>query len=49
MLLTTTDTGGGTVRLTKANAEPRHVAASIQPQTDEAPTSALTLGGCDVG
>jgi hypothetical protein len=48
-LLSVTDTGGGTVRLSSAYAVPRHVAASIQPHTDEAPTITLTSGGCEAG
>ena len=48
-LLSVTDTGGGTVRFSSACAEPRHVTASIQPQTDEAPTNTLTSGGREAG
>ena len=49
MLLSVTETGGGSVKLSSALADPRQVATSIQPQMDEAPISTLTLGGCDAG
>ena len=48
-LLSVTDTGGGTVRLSSACVYPIHVAASIQPQMDEAPNNTFTMGGCEVG
>ena len=47
LLLIVTEVGAGTVRFTRALAEPRHVSTAIQPQTDEAPASTLTSGGCD--
>ena len=49
LLLSVMDTGGGTVRLSRANVDPKHVFTSMEPSMDDAPMRTLTLGGCDAG